>query len=153
MAGNKLILSWEEIETDCQKLSKKIRRQIDLMVAITKGGLPPATILANKFLNNPHIITLQLEEISKEGQADYKAKKVNVVSPLNTYPIKNKNVLIIDDVADSGQTLKQAIDLVKDHSPASILTAALHYKPRSHTKPDIYSRKIADDVWIVYPWE
>ena len=153
MAGNKLILSWEEIEADCQKLSKKIRRQIDLIVAITKGGLPPATILANKFLNKPHIITLQLEETLQEGKAGYKAKKVNIVSPLTTYPIKDKSVLIIDDVADSGQTLKQAINLVKDHSPASILTVVLHYKPRSHTKPDIFSRKIDDDVWIVYPWE
>ncbi len=152
--ADKLIFSWQDIEADCKNLINQLKNTpIDLIVAITKGGLPIATILSNKYLNDTHIITLQLEEISNKGQANYQANKVKLISPLNTYPIKNKNVLLIDDVADSGSSLKEAIKLINKHQPAKLTTATLHYKPRSHTKPDIFSQKIENDVWIVYPWE
>ena len=151
--AQKLTLSWQDIEADCKALAQKIPHSVDVIVAITKGGLPPATIIANKYLSRPHIVTLQLEEIAIEGQPGYQSKKVKIVSPLNIYPIENKKVLILDDVADSGPTLKKALTLVKTHQPQMITTAALHYKPRSRVKPDIFARQIDNDVWIVYPWE
>lgn len=146
--------SWNDIEKDCRKIAKKIGAvKIDLIVAITKGGLPPAVILANKYLDKPHIITLQLEEIFLEKKANYSAKKVNIISRLNSYPISGKRVLIVDDVADTGSTLIKAGQLVKNNQPEKIITAVLHYKPRSRITPDIFARKIANDIWIVYPWE
>jgi len=150
---NKLILSWQDIETDSKALSKKISLPIDLIVAITKGGLPIATLLTNKHLKNPPIITLQLKEIKTEEKSNYKAQKVKIISPLNIYPIKGKRVLIIDDVADTGATLKKAVNLVKKHQPKILITACLHYKPRTTIKPDIFAKKIDNHVWIVYPWE
>ena len=154
MTSNKLNLTWQDIEKDCKTIAQQLKRKkIDLIVAITKGGLPPAVILANKYLKKPHILTLQLEEIIKEEKAGYKAKQVNIISPLNTYPIKNKRVLIVDDVADTGSTLKKAIELVKNQNPKQIATATLHYKPRTHTKPDIFSRTISNSTWITYSWE
>ena len=145
--------SWQDIETDCQSIAKKVKTPINLIIAITKGGLPIATILANKYLNNPPIITLQLKEISLEKKANYQAKKVKLISPLNHYPIKNKKVLIVDDVADTGFTLKEVIKQVKAHRPQSLTLATLHYKPRTVIKPDIFAQKIPNSTWIVYPWE
>jgi len=145
--------SWQDIEKACQALAKKIKPIPDLMVAITKGGLPVAVILANKYFDHPPVITLQLKEVQTEGQADYQVKKVKLISPLNAYPIKGKTVLIIDDVADSGATLKEAVDIVKTHQPKSLTVATLHYKPRTIIKPDIWVKKINDNVWINYPWE
>src|SRR4030042_6301454 len=104
MPSAKLNLSWSDIENDCQTIAKSLKNSpVDLIVAITKGGLIPAVILANKYLRKPHIITLQLEEITKEGKANYQSKQVRVVSELNIYPLKGKSVLLIDDVADTGQ--------------------------------------------------
>jgi len=125
---------------------------IDLIVAITKGGLIPAVILAHRYSKPPHIITLQLQETSST-QAGYQAKKVKLISPLNTYPIKGKHIIIVDDVSDTGSTLKQAIALVKQHQPKTLKTATLHYKPRTTTKPNIFAKKIDNHIWIVYPWE
>jgi hypoxanthine phosphoribosyltransferase len=154
MKTNKLTLSWKDIEQDCATVAHKLKKEkVDLIVAITKGGLPPAVILANKYLGKPHIITLQLEEIVKEKKAGYLARKVSLISPLNTYPIKGKSLLIVDDVADTGQTLAKAIELVASHKPTKITTATLHYKPRSKAIPHIYARKIPNHTWIIYPWE
>ena len=149
----KTIFSWQDILDHCQIIAKKINPPIDLIIAITKGGLPIATVLANKHFNNPPIITLQLKETKTQGKANYKTSKVKIISPLNNYPIKNKHVLIVDDVADSGNTLKKAIQLVNQHYPQSLTTACLHYKPRAHTMPDIFAKKIDNHIWIVYPWE
>ncbi len=154
MTSTKQHLTWNDIEHDCQTLGKQLKnKNIDLIVAITKGGLPPAVILANKYLNNPHIITLQLEEIIEEGKAGYQAKDVKIISQLNSYQIKSKHALIVDDVADSGQTISKAIEIVQEKLPASITTAVLHYKPRSKIEPDLYARKVDNHIWIVYPWE
>ena len=149
----KIVFSWQDILKDCQTIAKKLKNPPNLIIAITKGGLPIAAVLANKHLNNPPIITLQLKEIQIQGKAGYKAKKVKLISPLNSYPIKGKRVLIVDDVADSGSTLKKAIEIVNQHHPQSLTTACLHYKPRTHTIPDIFAKKIDNHVWIVYPWE
>lgn len=154
MNSTKLKLTWQDIEKDCRILANNLeKKKINLIVAITKGGLPPAVILANKYLKKPHIISLQLEEISREGKAGYLAKKVKIISELNIYPVKNKSVLIVDDVADSGSTLEKAIELTRQKQPKSITTAVLHFKPRSKVKPDISVRTIPNHTWIVYPWE
>jgi hypoxanthine phosphoribosyltransferase len=141
---SKQTFAWTQIEKDCKTLANKLNGQkIDLIVAITKGGLPPAVILANKYLGKPHIITLQLEEIQEEGKAGYDSKKVKIISELNIYPIKGKRVLIVDDVADTGSTLQKAIELVNQRQPGKVTIAVLHYKPRSQVKPDIFARRIS----------
>jgi hypoxanthine phosphoribosyltransferase len=151
--ATKLFLSWQDINKDCNKLRRQLKNQpIELIVAITKGGLIPAVILANSYPKTPHIITLQLEE-TRISKAGYKARKVRLISPLNLYPIKNKHLLIVDDVSDTGSTLKKAYQLVKRRRPKSITTAALHYKPRTCLKPDFFARKVPNSTWIVYPWE
>lgn len=55
------------------------------------------------------------------------------------------NTLVIDDICDTGITLKNTV---------GVYTAVLHYKP--HTScfvPNIYAHKHTGDEWILYPWE
>lgn len=55
------------------------------------------------------------------------------------------NTLVIDDIADTGVTLKNTI---------GVYTAVLHYKPHTSCyKPNIYAHKHTGDEWIIYPWE
>lgn len=55
----------------------------------------------------------------------------------------NKDTLIVDDICDTGETLKNSI---------ALYTATLHYKPTSSFTPDFYAKEVGQD-WIVYPWE
>ena len=58
-------------------------------------------------------------------------------------------VLVVDDICDSGETLRPFTDpYIKS------TTAVLHYKPHTSTiKPDFYAVESISDEWIVYPWE
>ena len=151
----KVYIDWDYVEKACKKLAGMVRKEkIEVIVAITKGGLPLATIMANKYLDNPPIITIQLKETTHRTQeANYQAKRVDLISPLNSYPINNKRVLIVDDVSDSGSTITEAVKITKKLKPAKIVTATLFYKPRTKFIPDYYTKKFADDIWIVHPWE
>ena len=55
----------------------------------------------------------------------------------------NKHTLVIDDICDSGETLKNIV---------AGYTATLHYKKTASFTPDFYSKEVGDE-WIVYPWE
>jgi hypoxanthine phosphoribosyltransferase len=55
------------------------------------------------------------------------------------------NTLVIDDIADTGVTLKNTV---------GAYTAVLHYKPHTSCyKPNIYAQIHEGDEWIIYPWE
>jgi hypoxanthine phosphoribosyltransferase len=55
----------------------------------------------------------------------------------------NKDTLVVDDICDTGETLKNTI---------GTYTATLHYKPTAIFTPDFYSKEVGTE-WIVYPWE
>ena len=55
----------------------------------------------------------------------------------------NKDTLVVDDICDTGETLKKSI---------AMYTATLHYKPTAGFTPDFYAKEVGSD-WIVYPWE
>ncbi len=55
----------------------------------------------------------------------------------------NKDTLVIDDICDTGETLKNTV---------AGYTATLHYKKTASFTPDFYSKEVGDE-WIVYPWE
>jgi hypoxanthine phosphoribosyltransferase len=55
------------------------------------------------------------------------------------------NTLVIDDICDTGVTLKNTV---------GCNTAVLHYKPHTSCfKPNIYAQIHEGDEWIIYPWE
>ena len=126
---NKIYISWQEIEVLVDTLSRKIQERLfytdDMYTSIhglARGGLTPAVMISHK-LNIPYTATPQLED----------------------HALFNNECLIIDDIADSGKTLKGWDDYP---------TAVLHYK--SHTsccEPTIYAVEQTTDDWIVYPWE
>ena len=55
------------------------------------------------------------------------------------------NTLVVDDICDSGVTLKDA---------PGVYTATLHYKSSAISKPNVYaSLLLNENQWLVYPWE
>jgi len=121
---NKLYLTWEDIENQITDLAEQISKNRENIIAVyglPRGGLIPAVLLSHKL----------------------------GVKYVNEWPLIKDlyhpyNVLIVDDICDSGKTLKE----YNNHP-----TATLHYKPSAITKPTFYSNIAEEDVWIVYPWE
>ena len=79
-----------------------------------------------------------------------KGKEPRITQPL-TGSMENKTVLLVDEVADTGDTLVHAVEHVKNLGVEDVRSAVLHYKPTSIVKPDYYM--VETTSWTVYPWE
>lgn len=141
--------SWNTIYDMLLDLADRIRKdgfKPDVIVGVSRGGWPPARVLSD-LLSNPNLANVRAEFYL--GVAETKGE------PCLTQPISlrvaGKRILIVDEVADTGKSLK----LVKEHSleqgAAEAKIATVYYKPWSIVKPDYYSKQTSD--WIVFPWE
>ena len=147
MATQYLAVTWNEFHYLSQQLADTILRQkipLDEIVAIARGGLSLGLILTD-FLQIPiSTITIQsYTDIKKQGL-------VQITSKLGK-TIAGKNILLVDDIADSGKTFLRALSYLKRLKPASLTTASLFYKPHSKYKPDFFAKQTS--AWILLPHE
>lgn len=144
-----LKISWEEVEELVENLAGNILSsyRFNLLVGVLRGGMIVAHLLSD---------ILGIDEIYPVGCSSYtdiyKHSQVRIYHPLIIDNLEDKNVLVVDDVADSGDTLKAIVQkIIAPKHPREYRTATLHIKPWSTFKPDYYVEIV--DAWIVYPWE
>ncbi|TET10047.1 MAG: phosphoribosyltransferase [Candidatus Thorarchaeota archaeon] len=144
-----LIQSWRDVYNLTLQLSERIVAsgfKPDVIVGIARGGWIPARILSDVL----YMDTLQNIRIEYYTDVSSKGKEPRITQPL-TGSMKGKKVLLIDEVADSGDTLKHAIEHVENLGVEEVRSAVLHYKPTSIVVPDYYM--VETTSWTVYPWE
>ncbi len=141
--------SWEDVERLSEELAQKIIEsgyEPDIIVAISRGGFDPARILCDQ-LGIKRLASVQVEFYS--GVQDT-VEKPRIVYPLNA-DVRGKSVLVVDDVSDTGVSLKAAKDHVLEKGPGDLKVATLHIKPWTSFRPDYHVSET--EAWIVYPWE
>jgi hypoxanthine phosphoribosyltransferase len=144
-----LILSWRDVYNLTLQLSERIVAsgfKPDVIVGIARGGWIPARILSDVL----YMDTLQNIRIEYYTDVGAKGKEPRITQPL-TGSMEGKRVLLIDEVADTGDTLHHAIEHVKDLGVEEVRAAVLHYKPTSIVVPDFFM--VETTSWTVYPWE
>ncbi len=142
-----LRLSWEEGAELCEKLVHKTDDyKPDVLIGVSRGGLVPLRIFSD-MRNIKRIGVLGIQFYKKIGERKDFPEIIHDM-PLN---IEGKRILIIDDVADTGKSLVEAIKYISNKKPSEIRTATLHYKPTSEIKPDYFIGTTT--AWIIYPWE
>ncbi len=144
------ILSWESVAGDAKRLSKVLKKSTykpDIVVAIGRGGLVPARILCD-YLHIKDLTTIKVEHWGITATPD---KRAVVRYPLNTN-IKDKKVLLVDDITDTGDTLRVSIQYLKSFKPREIRTAVIIHKTTSKFIPDYYIKKVSMWRWIIFPW-
>jgi hypoxanthine phosphoribosyltransferase len=122
--------------------------QFDWYVAITRGGLIPAAMLA-QITGQRHIDTFCVQRYG----ADNKERTITNVDCKNLKHFKNRSILVIDDLLDKGVTMKFVVDMIKMYNPSVLKTAVLYWKTSSAIVPDFYIEKCSDDRWITFSWE
>ncbi len=134
------------------KLSMKLASMIiesgykpTLLVPILRGGMVVARLLSD-FLDIHKVKAIRITHYSALEVKDI----VEVTEPLNTR-IDGERVLLVDDVADTGDSLLAAIEHLKEMGASEVRIATLHFKPWSKVKPDYYVEET--DAWVVYFWE
>jgi hypoxanthine phosphoribosyltransferase len=113
--GNKIYLCWDDINILVEDLCTTIRQSGAQIKSITgiERGGLVPAVMISHKLNIPYVTKI------------------------------NKDTLVVDDICDSGETLKKTV---------AGYTATLHYKKTAIFTPDFYSKEVGTE-WIVYPWE
>lgn len=141
--------SWNYIYELCIQVADLIRisgYKPDLLVAISRGGWVPGRILSD-LLDNPNIATIKVEHYIDIYKTHMKPK---ITQPL-PIDVKGKKILLIDDIADSGKSLKLVKEHLIEQGAADVKICALYYKPWSIVTPDFSVRMT--DAWICFPHE
>ena len=144
-----LKLSWADIEELCEELAKKIEEEalpFDVIIGISRGGWVPARLLSD-LLGNDEVDTVRVKFYKSVGTT---AKKP-VILLSTQIDIKGKDILLVDDIADTGESLIETIENIKEKNIKSISVATLIKKPQSMFTPDFFIRETPD--WVIFPWE
>lgn len=144
------LISWSEVQRLCQRLAMLIKvsdYRPEVVVAIGRGGYVPSRLVCD-YLDIMALTSIKIEHYLS-GSA--RQKQAVIRYPL-CIEIKNQRVLLIDDVNDSGDTLKVAIKHLESFHPGEIRTAVMHHKTTTNLLVDYYAKKIVKWRWLIYPW-
>jgi len=135
----------EEFLKDTKTLAKEVGEfKPEVIVAIARGGLTFAHYLSE---------ILDIREVYSINSIGYEGeRKLETIKVYNTPNIlKNKRVLVVDDIADSGETLKEVMKILKEKNPTcSFKVATLFYKKTSIFQPDF--KLFEAKEWIEFFW-
>ena len=142
-------LSWKQLERLVRKLASKIREsgwKPQCLIGITVGGIIPLALLADEF-DTKNIATVSARSYSKKRQG-----KLRITS-LPEIDLRGKRVLLVDEIADRGTTLKYISKLLmRQYKVRELKTAVLVVnKKNCETWPDF--RVLEVDRWVVFPWD
>lgn len=141
--------TWDQVYDMLLNLAGKIRKnqfKPDVIVGVSRGGWPPARVLSD-LLDNPNVANIRVEFYV--GITETKCEPT-LTQPLST-SVEGKKVLVVDEVMDTGKSLKLVKEHIVGQGAAEVKTATVYSKSWSVTKPDFYEGE--SNCWIVFPWE
>ena len=151
-------ITWDKYMSDIEKLAVKIadnNYDFDQIVCIAKGGLRVGDIIQRIF--DVPLAVLSVESYRGDGVKNKRGSITFSRDLAKTSPNIGSKVLIVDDLADSGITLKKSIEWMEHfygfYLDEPIRTGVLFYKAVSSFKPNYYVDYLDDSPWIHMPYE
>jgi len=173
--------SWQDVENACVNIALQMYKDAwrpDYIVGITRGGNVPATILSNMLGVRGEALKVSLRDAEGHNESNcwmssdafgYVEENERELYKARWDISKRKNILIVDDINDTGATF----NWIKEDWRASCLPdeptwdTVWHKNVRFATITDNLSsefdgevdysvhevNKVEEDVWLVYPWE
>ena len=133
----KTLITKEELEATVARLGREITRDLQgktpMMVAVLKGAF---IFMADLVRQVDIPCTLDFMCVSSYGKGMSTSGQVKIIKDLDT-TIEGKDVIIVEDILDSGVTLSYLMELLRARKPASIRLCTLFDKPARH-KVDIH---------------
>ena len=165
----KIYHTWQDIEFQTQEILHQIfikdSWRPDYVVGLTRGGLVPANLLSQYLGCRMETLKVSLRDSDSESESNLWMAE----DAFGHEMYKPKNILIVDDINDTGATLNYIREdwmsgcLPKDKRwkevwGNNVRVACLYDNESSKSKLDVtYSavtiNKADKDVWIVFPWE
>lgn len=143
------VLGWDEFGEASRVLARDVLESgfaPGIVVAVARGGLLLAGSISYA-LGTKHCGSINVEFYSDIEET---LPEPILLPPLLDAPaLAGQNVLLVDDVSDSGHTLAMVVELLEAHG-AIVRTVTLYAKPRTILEPDYVWRRT--DRWITFPW-
>ncbi len=141
--------SWDDVYEMMIELAQQVKGAgylPQVIVGVSRGGWPPARVMSD-LLENPNLANMKVEFYKNIGVT---AQRPKITQPV-TSEVAGKRVLLVDDVADSGHSLRVAVRHLGRKRALEIRVCTLYMKPKSIFKPDHYAR--ITSKWVIFPWE
>ncbi|APH59466.1 xanthine phosphoribosyltransferase [Granulibacter bethesdensis] len=142
MAERYYTVTWDQLHRDAKALAwRLIEQPWQGIVAVTRGGLIPAAIIARE-------LECRLVESVSVMTYEDEARGVPVVTKMPDAAGDGTGFLVIDDLVDTGTTLRAVRTLLpKAHF------ACLYAKPDGKDDIDTFVTEVSQDTWILFPWD
>jgi hypoxanthine phosphoribosyltransferase len=131
----KILISRDEIAKAVTRLASEIKRDYQgkqpLLIGILKGSF---VFMADLIRQIDLPLEVEFIKLSSYGSARESSGKVRVVQGLKTL-IKGRDVLVVEDIVDTGITTSFLLDYLRKKKPASLKLCALTDKPSRHKVP------------------
>ena len=145
------ITNWEYIYGLCRDVAdgvKAVDFEPDVVVALARGGWFAGRCLCD-FLGLDDLTSLKMEHYV--GTAE-KSGEPEIRYPMPEGSVAGKDILVIDDIADTGGSIERAYEYVTDRDAGEVRTATLQLLETSEFEPDFVGERLETWTWIVYPW-
>ncbi len=145
-------VSWDQFHRDCKALawrlagSGKEKPQWKSIVAITRGGLVPAAIIARELgiRTIETVCIASYHEYKDQGELDV----IKGISADMEAGDGGAGVLVIDDLTDTGATAKKVREMLPNAHIATV-----YAKPKGCDMADTFVTEVSQDTWIYFPWD
>ncbi len=139
-------VSWDQFHRDARALAWRLSGAGPFLavVAITRGGLVPAAIVARELgIRVIESVCIASYEYDKQGQ-------VSVLKRVSDEIAKDagRGVLIVDDLVDTGATAKAVREMLPQAHFATV-----YAKPAGRPLVDTFVTEVSQDTWIFLPWD
>jgi len=145
-------VSWDQFHRDCKALawrlagSGKDKAEWTAIVAITRGGLVPAAIIARE------LGIRTIETVCIASYHEYKDQgELDVIKGIDSAMIEadgGRGVLVIDDLTDTGATARKVREMLPNAHIATV-----YAKPTGRDTADTFITEVSQDTWIYFPWD
>ena len=140
-------VSWPEYGNLAEALAEKVRsggKRFDLVVGIARGGMPVAMVVSDR-------LDVRIDFINVKSYFGIGERGTPKILSTLTEEIAGKNILIVDDLVDQGDTMKVVEGYLSGQGPKLLEVAVLFKKPWTRFEPDYYLEVV--DRWVVFPFE
>ncbi|MCI4369137.1 MAG: phosphoribosyltransferase [Thermoplasmata archaeon] len=146
------LTTWREVDRWADKLAGAVtdaNRVPDTLVALTRGGWVPARLLSDR-LGVRRVVSVRAQHWGVTATPSGRAEITEGLSGA----IQGENVLLVDDITDTGESLELAAEKVGAAGPTRVESATFLHITHSKFVPTYFAEEIARDawVWIVFPW-
>jgi hypoxanthine phosphoribosyltransferase len=143
------VMNWNLFYKLAKQVAKKINSsdyKPDMIVGLARGGWVLARVLCD-LIGVKDLLSLKVEHWGVTATPDGTAK----LKYLLNVDLSGKKVLVVDDITDTGESMRVTIEYLKSLKPSEVRTAALQHITSAKFKPDYIGEEIKWR-WVIFPW-